>query len=420
MIYTIAVITLLLSGFFSGIEIAFVSANRLKVELEKNQGTRRGNLLAQFFEKPSDFLGAMLIGNTIALAFFTLLMERILDMPITHSLSGIPDGISVVLVPLIITLISTIIVLIFGEFIPKILFRLNPSSTLLFFAWPLLILKFILTPLVMVMVRLSYAIISFVLRYKTEDSNKVFTRVDLEHYINDIQPSDQEDIDTELFKNALYLNNIRVTECMLPRTEIVGIDIEDGINALKKEFIESGLSRIIIYKESLDDILGYVHHQQMLSNPEAIEDLAILPIPVVPEVVPARDLMNRLIKMQLSMACVVDEFGGTAGICTLEDILEELVGEIEDEHDEEEHGEKIIGQGLYLFSGRLEVDYLNEKYDLGLSEGDYNTISGYIVTAIETIPEEGQRINLDGYEFVLETVSETKIESIRVRKLPEE
>lgn len=416
--YFVILIFLLLSGFFSGTEIAFVSASRLKVELKRQQGNRRGHLLAGFFERPSKFIGTTLVGNNIALVFFSLLVEQLIETQFKESLVPFLQKDFPFL--LFLTLITTIIVLIFGEFIPKILFRLSPVNLLYFFTYPLYVIGFLLTPLVWVMVRASHRLLALLFKTEVKVDEQVFTRNDLENFIKTSDTEGEEEIDKELFENALYLNDVKVRECMIPRTEIKGVDISVSVEELRAEFIESKLSKLIIYDESLDEIRGYFHHQQMLNPPEDITRKNILPIDFVPEVMSARELMNQFIRKRVSIACVVDEFGGTAGIITLEDILEEIVGEIEDEHDKEDYIEDELGNGEYLFSGRLEIDQLNEKYDLNLPEGEYNTLSGYIVITTETIPEQGKTIELEGYQFVLEKVSERKIETIRVIRLEEE
>ena len=416
--YLVIIIFLLLSGFFSGTEIAFVSASRLKVELKRQQGKIRGRLLAGFFENPSKFIGTTLVGNNIALVFFSLLVEQLIENQYRASLVPFLQQDFPFL--LFLTLITTIIVLIFGEFIPKILFRLSPVSLLYFFTYPLYVIGFLLSPLVWVMVRASHTLLALVFKAEVKVDEQVFTRTDLEDFIKTSDTDGEDEIDKELFENALYLNDVKVRECMIPRTEIKGVDINVSVEELRRAFIESKLSKLIIYDESLDEIRGYFHHQQMLNPPEEITRKNILPIDFVPEVMSARELMNQFIRKSVSIACVVDEFGGTAGIITLEDILEEIVGEIEDEHDKEDYLEEQISEDEYLFSGRLEIDHLNEKYQLELPEGEYNTLSGYIVITTETIPEQGQTIKLDNYKFILEKVSERKIETIRVIRLEDE
>ncbi len=407
----------MLSGFFSGTEIAYVSASRLKVELKRQQGRRRGKILANFFENPSRFLGTTLVGNNIALVVFSLLVEEVYESNYKESL--IPFFQQDFPSLLLLTAITTIIVLIFGEFIPKIIFRLSPVRLLYFFTYPLLLIRFILSPFVWVMVKVSHRLLAFLFKAEIKPDEQVFTRTDLENFIKNSETDTEEEIDKELFENALYLNDVKVKECMIPRTEIKGVDINDGIEELRKEFIASRLSKLLIYDESLEEVLGYIHHQQMLDNPDKIIKKNILPIRFVPEVMSARELMDTFIRERVSIACVVDEFGGTAGIITLEDILEEIVGEIEDEHDVENYIDEQLNHREYLFSGRLEVDYLNEKYELGLPEGEYHTLSGYIVITTETIPEQGQTIDLNGYKFILEEVSERKIETIRVIRIDE-
>jgi len=416
--YIIIIIFLLLSGFFSGTEIAYVSASRLKVELKRQQGRRRGKVLASFFEDPSRFLGTTLVGNNIALVVFSLLVEEVYELHYKQSLFSFLQQEFPSL--LFLTAVTTIIVLIFGEFIPKIIFRLSPVRLLYFFTYPLLLIRWLLWPFVYIMVRASHRLLAFLFKAEIKPDEQVFTRTDLEDFIKNSETDTEEEIDKELFENALYLNDVKVRECMIPRTEIRGVDINDGIEELRKEFIASRLSKLIIYDESLDEVLGYFHHQQMLDNPQKITKKNILPIRFVPEVMSARELMDTFIRERVSIACVVDEFGGTAGIIALEDILEEIVGEIEDEHDVEEYIEEQLNHREYLFSGRLEIDHLNEKYELDLPEGEYHTLSGYIVITTETIPEQGQTINLDGYQFILEEVSERKIETIRVIKMDDE
>ncbi len=410
--FAAAIVTLLLSGFFSGIEIAYISANRLRIELLRKNGSRRGRGLAKLYEKPSEFLGTTLVGNNIALVIFSLMVGKILETLLFPQLPiALQNDFSHLLLT---TILTTIVILIFGEFLPKVLFRLRAESILYFMTFPLTLIKLLLKPIVWVMVRLSYLVLRVFLGLQTQEVEQVFTRLDLEHFIKNISPESNEDIDTDLFENALYLPNIRVKECMIPRPEIVCVDINDGVEELKNTFINSHLSKILIYKETIDNILGYVHHQQMLKAPKDIQSM-ILPIPIVPGVMPARDMMDLFIKKQISIACVVDEFGGTAGIVTLEDILEEIVGEIEDEHDYDgDHLEKQINDREFLFSGRLEVDYLNDKYDLNLPEGEYHTLSGYLVTTTETIPKQGREFIFEPYKFVLESVSKTKIETVRV------
>ncbi|MEM9917698.1 MAG: hemolysin family protein [Bacteroidota bacterium] len=409
------IIFLLLSALFSGSEIAFISASKLRVELSKQKGSRQGTILARFFEKPADFLGTMLVGNNIALVIFTSLLAKLLGDVFFQSL-GIDNDILELFLQ---TVVATIIILIFGEFLPKTLFRLYANEILYFLAIPLRFLEFLLFVPAWLMTRLSNWLLRVIFKTPVEQTENVITRLDLENFIKDTRMESEDEIDTELFERALHLRNTRVKECMVPRTEINHIDVSASIEDLKQLFRDTKMSRIIITRDDVDDILGYVHHLNMLNEPETIEK-AILDIPFVPEAMRVRDLMNIFIRDSINIACVVDEYGGTAGIITLEDILEEIFGEIEDEYDQEEYVETKLSEDEFIFSGRLEIDYLNEKYEeLSFPEGEYSTLSGYLVMTTARIPEQGAEIVLDGYKFVLELVSDTKIETVRVIKLAE-
>lgn len=413
MLVTIVILSLLFSALFSGTEIAFISASKLRVELLKKRGSKRGKVLASFYDKPSDFLGAMLVGNNIVLVIFASLMDQILNPYLEPFIN------TEVLMLLASTIITTIIVLLFGEFLPKTLFRLFADDIIYFLAYPLRVLKFLLAVPAWIMIKLSNVLLRYLLRTPTEESDNVFTRLDLEQFIQSTRSDTEEEIDKELFEKALNLKETRVRECMIPRPEIVHIDESASIDELEDLFRESNLSRLLVINDDVDDVIGYVHHQQLFSRPKTIDKI-ILEIPVVPEVMRVRALMDLFIKDRLSIACVVDEFGGTAGIITLEDILEEIFGEIEDEHDQEEHIEEQVSENEYLLSGRLEISYLNEKYEnLEFPDGDYHTLSGYLVMTAQEIPEQGATIELEGYKFVLVLVSETKIETVRVIKLDE-
>lgn len=412
---TFIIIFLILSALFSGTEIAFISANKLKVELKKKKGALRGSIIANFYERPSDFIGMLLVGNNIALVVFSYLMTRQLS-PVIIEQWGIENELVVLFVN---TIIITIVVLIFGEFLPKTLFRLYADEILYFLAYPLKVIQWLLALPSWVMTRSSTALLRLFIKTPIEASESTFTRLDLENFINDPRTDSEEEIDKELFGNALNLKDTRVRDCMVPRTEIENIDVTATVAELLKLFKSTKLSRIIVTEGDTDNVLGYVHHQQLLDQPQDIRS-QIMDIPFVPEVMNATDLMNRFIKERLSIACVVDEFGSVSGIITLEDILEEIFGEIEDEYDQEDYIERQISEDEFLFSGRLEIDQLNNKYNLEFPDGEYQTLSGYLVMTTETIPDQGTVIELEGYRFIFEQVSNTKIETVRVIRLPME
>ena len=416
MLLVFIILFLLLSALFSGSEIAFLSANKLLIELKKKKGSRQSAILAKFYDKPSSFLGTMLVGNNIALVVFTALMNIPLDKLFQEQMGWTSEG----LLLLLNTSIITITILIFGEFLPKTLFRLFSDSVLYILAYPLIILYWILWPPAWVMTRLSHFLLVNLLRSPVEEVQDVFTRLDLENFIKSTRTESNDEIDTELFEKALNLREVRVKESMVPRPEIEAIDVTASIEDLIKLFQGTNLSRVIVYDNDIDNILGYVHHQQLLKPTNSIRSI-VMDISFVPETMRVRDLMNQFIKNRRNIACVVDEYGGTAGLITMEDILEEIFGEIEDEHDEEEYIDKQISETEFLLSGRLEITYLNEKYpQLHLPEGEYHTLSGYLVMTTTHIPSEGFEIVLDGLKFILESVSDTKIETIRVIQLDEE
>ena len=410
-----ALFFLLLSAFFSGSEIAFISANKIRIELLKEQGRLRGKILSRFYERPREFLGTMLVGNNIALVVFTTLTTKILK-PFIEPWIG--EGAFLLIIN---TLLITIIILIFGEFIPKTLFRIYANLAMSWLATPLQFFKWLLAIPTWMMTRLSMAILNTFFKSTTKSTPYTFSRVDLEHFVQDSFDGDTDDeIDTDIFKNALKLKDIKVRECMVPRNEIVAIEDDTEMRELVELFDQTKLSRILVYHHDIDNVRGYIHHQQMLKQPKRIRSV-ISDIPFVPEVMNIQAVMNMFFLSEKNIACVVDEFGGTAGVITLEDILEEIFGEIEDEHDQEEHIEEELSDSEWLFSGRLEIDYLNEKYEsLALPSGEYNTISGYVVMTTANIPEQGDVLILDGYEFHLVSVSNTKIETVRVKKITSE
>lgn len=418
MTVTIILVSLLFSALFSGIEIAYVSANKLRIELGNQKGKVTGRLLARFSKIPSYFIGTLLIGNNIALVIYGIGMAKLLEPPLVQLLPGVTQNSIIVL--LLQTLISTLLVLLVGEFIPKLLFRINPNGILRIFALPIGLLFLVLSPFVGLVIILSKAILFGLFKIRVEESKPVFSKLDLEAFVQEHSPGDieEQEINTELFQNALYLIKVKARECMVPRPEIQAIDVNSTIADLTQMFIGSQLSRIIVYDGNIDNILGYVHHHELLKKPESIRSI-LFQIPVIPETMPAMTVLNLFTKRRKTIAWVVDEFGGTAGILTLEDILEEIFGEIEDEHDKLEFIERQLSDNEYIFSARLEVDYLNETYRLNIPTGDYETLGGYIMNHTASIPGMKENIRTDRFEFTILHASENKIETVKLRVIGE-
>ncbi|MBK7009471.1 MAG: HlyC/CorC family transporter [Saprospiraceae bacterium] len=407
----LSLLMLLLSAFFSGSEIAFVSANKLGIEVLKNKGHVKGKIIAGFYERPREFLSSMLVGNNIVLVLITLFMSKLIE-PLLMPYFG--EGSLVLL--LSVTLIITLVVLIFGEFLPKTFSQLYSNEylyrsalTIRFFMWLLYMPTWILTGV-------SNFIIRKVLKVPGAETDPVFSRHDLEEYINE-NISHSEDIDREILTNALNLGQVKVRDCMIPRNEIIYVYKTDTIDELVDLFRTHKISRIIVVDDDIENVVGYIHHQKLLYNPDKIEKI-VSPVQFVPDAMGVKDLMQKFIKERFNIACVVDEYGGIAGLITLEDILEEIFGEIDDEHDVEEMTEEVLSDNSFLFAGRLEVDYLNEKYPvLELPEGDYQTLSGLVVKMEETIPEQGAEIIIGHNKIIVESVSDTRIEKIRIIRL---
>lgn len=418
-IFTIfLVLAMIASAFFSGLEIAFISANRLKIELDKKKGTISAKILSSFLKRPAKFIGAMLLGNNIALVIYSILMSKLLEPIIVQNITN--NGILLLLIQ---TIISTIIVLFFAEFLPKALFRINPNKVLTIAAVPILIIYGILYPFTYFTVGISNIILKL-FKVDTSESDLAFSKIDLEDFVANIQDRQQEgdevDSEIQIFKNALNFSDVKVRECMIPRTEIISMDVEKSIDELKEKFIEHKLSKILIYRDSVDHIIGYTHSKELFKNPETIKSI-LLPVSIVPEVMSANELLKKIIKERRSIAVVVDEFGGTSGMLTLEDIIEEIFGEIEDEHDVEDLIENQLDEHTFQFSARSEMDYLNEKYKLDLPESDeYETLGGYIIFIHESIPEKGEVIRTQNFTFTIDKVSNNKIELITIRQISKE
>ena len=409
MLLFLILLFLAFSAFFSGSEIAFVSANKLNVEIKRSKGSRRGNILGQLFDDPAEFLGAMLVGNNIALVVFTYLMTQLMEPFFMNFIE------SEIILLFINTFIITLVVLIFGEYLPKTLFRLYANEVLYNLSYPLKLFKIILKIPTWLMIKLTNLMLRWFVKSPAENISMALNRLDLQNYMEDTISSFNEEIDQEIFTNALNLNQLKVRDCMVPRMEIIEADKSSSVEEILKLFKETNVSRILVTDGDIDKVIGYIHHQKLLNNPKSVRHL-IMDIMLVPDAMNAQDLMFQFIKENNNIACVVDEFGGTAGVITLEDVLEEIFGDIEDEYDQEDYIEKQISDTEFLFSGRLELTDLNDKYEkLLIPEGEYQTLSGYLVMTTGKIPEkEGEVWEIDNYKFVIEKLSDTKIETVRV------
>jgi len=419
----IIITTLILSAFFSGMEIAYVSSNKIHIELEKKQNDFLGRILTKLTAKPSKYIATMLIGNNIALVIYGLKMGDVLvrwfqgivtdNAFVTRMLTDFQL--------LTQTIISTLVILITAEFLPKVFFQIYANILLKVLALPTYIFYLIFTWISDLVLWISDAILKYLFKAKGEDVVLAMTKVDLGNYISEQMESfeDHEEVDSEIqiFQNALEFSDVKAREVMVPRTEISAVDISESIDNLRQLFIETGRTKIIVYKDSIDDILGYIHAFELFKKPKSIKSM-VMPVSFVPETILIKDVLNILTKKRQSLAVVIDEYGGTSGIMTVEDIVEELFGEIEDEHDTLEMVEEKIENNLYRFSARLEVDYINETYKLNLPESEtYETLGGLIVNETEGIPEENEDVLIDNFEFTVEEVSSTKIDIVLLKIL---
>lgn len=413
--FTPVLISLVFSFFFSGIEIAFLSANKLQIELQGKQGVLSGRIMSQFVKKPSWFIGTTLIGNTLALVLFGILITQMIEPSLAAAL---PEGFNSEIYVLIIqTIISTLIILFTAEFLPKSLFLINPNLMLAALAIPFRIMFYILSPITFTIVYLSKLVIVHILRLEYSEEKPAFGLTDMNHYLKNMHMVKHENMEIELdkkiFHNALEFKTVKVRECMIPRTEIVSISTEDGLDKLKAAFIESGHSKIVIYKDTIDDIIGYCHSSALFTKPQTIKEI-LTPIIIVPEAMMVNELMIQFIKERKSLAAVVDEFGGTSGIVSMEDIIEEIFGEIEDEHDEDDLVEQKIDEYTFMLSARHEVDYLNDAYELKLPEGDYETLGGMILSFTEDFPEEGASVSIPPFTFIIQSTEDNRIDVVKL------
>ena len=411
-VWSIIIISILLSAFFSGMEIAYVTSNKLKLELDKQSNSFVSSMLQKLLHSPSRFIATMLVGNNISLVIYGICMAKILEPKIEVFTQ------SPFLVLLIQTLVSTLLILVSAEFLPKAFFRLNPNRFLKVGVAPLAFFYYSLAPIVSITLYLSKKGLKILGIALIEDS-PVFGKIDLEEYlklhIDDVENKNLN-VEVHILQNALDFSNVKVRECMLPRTEIVAVEVSKPIEELRHTFIKTKLSKVLIYEDNIDKIIGFTHSNEMFKYPKNIKSI-LIPIPYVPESMLAIDLLELFIKKRKGVAVVVDEFGGTSGMLTVEDVVEEILGDIEDEHDNEHELEKQLNETTYKFSARLEIDYLNDKYyfDLPKSE-EYETLGGLLISYLEEIPEKNTEISIGNYQFLIEEVSNNKIDEITIVK----
>lgn len=411
----VIITSIIASAFFSGMEIAFVSANRLQVELENKQGSYAAPIISHFLKHPKKFIASMLVGNNIALVVYGIFMGDL----ITQLIFGeVETRASLAL--LVQTIISTLVILVTAEFLPKAIFNAIPNRMLNVFAFPLALLYGTLYIPAVFITWLSRIFLDKLLKTNTVNERVEFGRVDLDHFIKEatqsIDPEDEVDHEIQIFQNALDFSSVKARDCQVPRNELIAVDIDESVEDLRQKFVDTGLSKILVYKENIDNIIGYVHSYELFKKPEKLKNI-LRPVSIVPEPMAATEVLEQFIRNKRNMAVVVDEFGGTSGIVTMEDIVEEIFGDIEDEHDKDELTERQLDAFTFEFSGRLEIDYLNENYKLDLPEDEtYDTLAGWILHHYEDIPNPGDLISInDQFRIKVMEVSNTRIELVRLR-----
>lgn len=407
-------IAMLFSAFFSGMEIAFVSVDKLRFEMERKNGLS-SRILSIFFKNPNNFISTMLVGNNIALVIYGILMAQVIG---DNLLAGfIANRFVMVMVQ---TIISTLIILVTGEFLPKTLFKINPNLVLNVCALPLYVCYIILYPVSKFASGVSYLFLRLLgLKINKEASDKAFGKVDLDYFvqssIDNANSKEELDAEVKIFQNALDFSNIKVRDCIVPRTEVVAVDLTTSLEDLKNRFVESGISKIIVYDGNIDNIVGYIHSSEMFRNPKDWHDNVKL-VPIVPEIMAAHKLMKLFMQQKKTIAVVVDEFGGTSGIVSLEDLVEEIFGDIEDEHDNTSYVCKQINEEEYVLSARLEIEKVNETFGLDLPESDdYLTVGGLILNQYQSFPKLHELITVGRYQFKIIKATATKIELVRLK-----
>ena len=400
--------TLVLSAFFSGFEIAYVSSNKVHIEILKKQEGLIANILTRLTYRPSKLLATMLVGNNVALVVYGFEMGKVMTLLLPPFFQNVVWH----------TIISTLIILITAEFMPKVFFQIYANQLLKLFAIPAYFFYLLFYPFSSFIIWISDFVLRVFFKTKGDYVPLSFTKVELVDYISEqmgnVPKKEEVDAEVQMFQNALEFSGVKAREIMIPRTEIVAVDLNETIENLIATFVSSGFSKILIYNENIDDIVGYVHSFDMFKKPKTIKEV-LIPVVTIPETIQINEVLNLLMRKRKSMAVVLDEYGGTSGIVTLEDIVEELFGEIEDEHDKDKFIEEKISDDEYLFSARLEVDYINETYHLNLPESEeYETLSGLIVLHTEEIPTQGETIRLPPFVFSIEACSQTRIETVRI------
>lgn len=398
-------------GFFAGIEMAFYSANRLSIEIKKKQAGGAIQLLSKFVETPARFLGTTLIGFNLFLVFLGLQISTV--MAPVWSYLDVGSNLVHIIVEIA---LATFVVLVFAEFIPRAIFRAKSNTLLNRLAYVIDFFYQMFYPIAAGLINLSEWILQYVFNIRLDKDKEPLNRSDLKHLFQRTNIEERQERNTQLMENAQELPKVKIRQCLVPRKEIVGIHSRATITELKEKFIETKLSKLVVFDGNIDHIIGYVHQLELFKKPDSIQSV-LLPIPAVPESMSAVDLISKFSRERKSIAWVVDEFGGTAGIITMEDVLEELFGEIQDEYDTEEFVEKQLAENEYIFSGRLEIDYLEQKYGFDFGEDESETLSGYIINYHETIPRQKERIIIDDYEFDIMHVSNTRIEMVKMKKL---
>ena len=413
-IIVIVVVSVTLSAFFSGMEIAFTSANRLRMELDRKRGGVEGRIIERFVTKPGELITTMLVGNNIVLVIYSMYMSKLIHL--LAAKMGLLMAEDAVVVE---TLISTLVIIFLGEFTPKSIFKMRPNAFFKALLIPIYVCYVVLYPIAKFATALSFGILKLVgLNVKEEHNIKSFGKIDLESLIDDSSESEKvQTNDIKIFQNALDFSDLRVRDCMVPRVDVEAVEATVTIEELTQRFVETNFSRLFVWEESIDNIVGYVTTKSLFRRPESIREI-MMPVRYVPETMQTEKLMGEMIRSRQSVAVVIDEFGGTAGIISLEDVLEEIVGEIEDEHDEPEMVEKVLKDNQWVFSCRLEVAYLNERYGLGFSEeGEYDTLAGYIIDRYGGIPTVGTTIECEGKEIKILKSTSSRVELAKVKLL---